>query len=212
MSKSLNRVNKIMAHLNPISPLHPKTCQECHIEKDIKEFRKYSKGISSDPLCLICRKIIEKQKRDDKKINPKPPKYPMEPTRKRGRPKKEIEEKQEIKEDVGNADLEFRTCEICGESKELNSDFYHRQKNGWNPSCKECKNKAKREKYKNDKDLREKKAHYQKEYSKEYYIKNKEKFKLYNKTYKEFLKIKKELEKEQEKINNLVINGIELLA
>ena len=199
-----------MAHLNPETPQSPKTCRECNIEKKITEFRKYSKGNQSDPLCLPCRKVIEKQKRYDKKINPVPRKYPIEPTARRGRPKKivveevkevvveEVKEEVVEEEDVADADKEFRTCEVCGESKELNSDFFHKQVKGFGPKCKDCKNKLRREQYKNNDQYRANKMNYQRSYQPEYYTNNKDKFKEYQKRYME--KIKKQLKEEADKL------------
>jgi hypothetical protein len=193
--------------MNPaLNPEAPKACQECKEIKPVGEFRKYPKGINYDIMCLECRKVVEKKKRDEKKSNPTSPKYPIEPTRRRGRPKKIVieEVKEDVKEDVGDADKEFRTCEVCGESKELNADFFHKQKNGWNPSCKDCKNAKRREQYKNNPQFRANKMKYQKQYQPQYYANNKEKFDGYRLKYadkiKERQKIYRQLKKEADKL------------
>lgn len=204
----MNRLHKVISHMKPavmnhaVTPDAPKRCQECKEVKPVTEFRKYPKGINYDVMCLSCRKVSEKKKRDDKKLNPTSPKYPLEPTRRRGRPRKVVGEEvkevivEDVKEqDVGNADKEFRTCEVCGESKELNSDFYHKQKNGWNPSCKDCKNAKRRMQYRNNEQFRKNKANYQKKYQPVYYEANKEKLQLYAKEYNKKAQEGKRLQK-----------------
>lgn len=198
----MNKLHKIVSQMNhAITPNAPKTCQECKQTKPVAEYRKYPKGVNYDVMCLECRKVVEKKKRDDRKSNPVSPTYPMEPTPKRGRPKKIIVEDvkevivEDVKEDAGNADKEFRTCEVCGESKELNSDFYHRQKNGWNPSCKDCKNARRRMQYRNNEQFRKNKANYQKKYQPVYYEANKEKILLYAREYSKKAREEKRFQK-----------------
>ena len=204
----MNRLNKIISHMevtvdnHAITPDAPKTCRECKIEKPVTEFRKYSKGSSRDPLCLPCRRIIEKKKRDERKLNPVPPKYPIEKTPRRGRPKKE----KEVKEEEVKEEETHRICSKCNENKELTVEYYHRRRGGFFADCKICRNKRRRELYMTNEEFRKKKAEYQKKYAPLYAAKNKEKMKVYRKRYMDKTKeqrniknkLKRKIKKEEE--------------
>lgn len=208
----MNRLHKIISHMKPtidnhaLTPEAPKECQECKKTKDITEFRKYPKGPSSDYLCKECRKITEKKKRDDKKLNPPSP-IQVEAPSKRGRPKKiKVEEdaKEDVKEDVKET---HRTCTMCNETKELTSEFFHRKKEGWFTACKLCRNMKRNELYRKSESYRKTKSDYQKTYAPQYYANNKERLKEYHKAYRDRTKeLKKQakLLKEQEEMQKLI--------
>lgn len=212
-----NRLHKILGHMKPakmnhaLTPEAPKECQECKETKPVTEFRKYPKGINYDVMCLECRKITEKKKRDDKKLNPPPPIQVEEP-RKRGRPKK-VKVEEDVKEDVKEEVKEeikketHRTCTSCNETKELTSEFFHRKKEGWFTACKLCRNTRRNELYRKSESYRQTKALYQKNYAPQYYANNKERLKEYHKAYRDRTKeLKKQakLLKEQEEMQKLI--------
>jgi hypothetical protein len=85
----------------------------------------------------------------------------------------------------------YKICEMCKENKELNCNFFHKQKNGYKPKCKDCVNAIRRERYKNDPRARENKMKYQNVYQPLYYQLNKEKFREYARKHYEKKRIKK---------------------
>jgi hypothetical protein len=210
----MNRVYKILSHIktqpvakmnHAMNPEAPKECQECGETKEISQFRKYPTGKSSDYLCLECRKIVEKQKRLDRKKNPPPP-IQVEPPCKRGRPKKIVVEevKQEVKEVDNREEVKetHRTCTMCNETKQLTAEFYHRKKDNWFTACKLCRNTKRNELYRTSENYRRQKLEYQKNYSPSYYQNNKKKLDEYHKLYRhrkrELEKQAKELKKQEE--------------
>ena len=205
----MNRLHKVINHIqikpvakmnHAVTPDSPKECEDCKEKKEISQFRKYPTGISSDPKCISCRKIVEKQKRLDRKNNPPPP-IKTEPI-KRGRPKKiKVEEikQEDVKEDVKQEEVKetHRTCTMCNETKELTAEFFHRKKDNWFTACKLCRNTKRNELYKKSESYRKTKLEYQKNYAPSYYQKNKERLDEYHKLYRER---KRELEKQAKKL------------
>jgi hypothetical protein len=102
-------------------------------------------------------------------------------------------------------------------TKVRNSEYFHKQKNGFKPKCKDCVNAYRREKYKNDPQARATKMKYQKQYQPLYYQINKEKFKEYAKKQnvlrKEQRRIQRQIREEQKKLmETTLLSGIEILA